>query len=158
MKKLLIVFAVLTATFAVNASYLYWTVGDTVTLDDGNTWSSGSHYTHAAVYGVKNGAWTMLAGYEETSTSGSIDLGTTAYDSMVIELFKYDSGTYNSVAKKESAYTDVAAYFHNSSLELAGVAASAMWNGNPYHAVPEPTSGLMVMLGMALLGLKRKRA
>ena len=31
------------------------------------------------------------------------------------------------------------------------------WVGSNYSAVPEPTSGLLMLMGFAMLGLKRKK-
>ena len=41
--------------------------------------------------------------------------------------------------------------------DILGVSASKIWNPEPV-AAPEPTSAMMMMLGIAFLGLKRRKA
>ena len=75
----------------------------------------------------------------------------------MIELGNWDGSTWYTLAVSEVAsYTDLAASLH--------VATSSAYNPNPAlpwvatsYVVPEPTSGMLVLVGAALLALRRRR-
>ena len=75
----------------------------------------------------------------------------------VIELGNYESGSWSMLAVSESAtYTDLV---NNGHIEVSGdynPQVIAPWMPTAY-VVPEPTSGVLVLVGAALLALRRRR-
>ena len=76
-----------------------------------------------------------------------------------IELVNYDfsANTINRVYARSDAqsYTSLSGSITDS-LSITTIANVTPWHGGNYSAVPEPTSGLMLLLGAAMLGLRRK--
>lgn len=101
--------------------------------------------------GVSNTIWTKG---DESPYGASID----SYSSGVfyIELV---SSTGNIVGRSEAlTYSDASALAQFETLSEAQMAMKVWNGGNTYTAVPEPTSGLLVLLGMAGLALRRRKA
>ena len=75
----------------------------------------------------------------------------------MVELGNIDSSdNWTTVATSAAAtYYSLGAYIH----ESFGLNPSAMavWTPNQFTAVPEPSSGLLTLLGFAFLALRRKR-
>lgn len=156
MKKLFATL-VLLAGFAANADYLYWMI------DTGSGNGGASGYTYDSInlmYGSTTlqsvsfsdnlGDMFSAGGYFEYS--GEID---STGSSFWVELVS--SG--NSVAKSTPQYTyneliNMGALFKGSSMS-SNVGNIAPF-GN-FTSVPEPTSGVLFLIGGMLLGLKRRR-
>ena len=161
MKKSLLVLAVM-AIFTVKADYLYWMVtgdpgqgqnfiGEAVDFtqwDNAKLYYGGDSFTGGTVAGsmtkdtaqmldaAEAYAYASISGYNETTT-------------FFIEL--YSGTTY--LGRAAGSYSDVARYiFASNSMAPVGMA----WVPTSY-AVPEPTSGLLFLVGGMLLGLKRRR-
>lgn len=158
MKKLLTFAFAVAALACANASELWWTVNtsdfdwDTATLfasADGNNFEG----TQLDTWGKNDiadwgNAFSSLTGSEKA---------------FYIELYNSEG---DRVATSATSVDDVRGYGAVSAAALAG----SVWNGgmstpSPYtfsqfsaNVVPEPTSGLMILLGLAALGLKRKHA
>lgn len=91
-----------------------------------------------------------------------VDLGTIAADSTTqmyyVEILKWDSvnNAFTQVAVSQmQSYADLSGngYVGNELIDIPNV---TIWAGTSY-AVPEPTGGMLVMMGLAFLGLKRRR-
>lgn len=88
--------------------------------------------------------------------SGISDLSTLA---LYVELYNASLGTVVATSKDPISYDDVKAHISSNQFD-------ENWSPNTSPAyslkgvtfVPEPTSGILMLLGMGLLGLKRKRA
>lgn len=177
MKKALFSLFVLIAAFSSQAAYLYWQVGDLSGIDSDVTSGSvkatngsGDPVTLTSYYLYQNGdgllEWKVYTGNEtvssETQFAAYIDetqYGGSSDWSYYVELanatetvarsssIKYGSDDYN-------AYTSAA----SSSTDLPDVANADTWHAGSggYTPVPEPTSGLLMLFGAAMLGLKRK--
>lgn len=79
--------------------------------------------------------------------------------SFYIELYRYGANGWYGVARSEVAsYSDLrtAGYIINMDIGSPVIEDAQIWQGSGYQ-IPEPTSGMLVMLGLSLLGLRRKR-
>ena len=86
-----------------------------------------------------------------------ISKGDTVYWAMIVEtsdglLVDYISATRNADGKNRNVT------FNEAGNSANVFQASSGYSGAGYYTVPEPTSGLMLLLGFAGLALKRKRA
>lgn len=156
MKKTLLAFAMI-ASLAAQADYLYWMVDtesakpysyDAVRLVDETNGAAVDSYTGVTPEGVA--AYMQSPGYfvagGDSTTYGSAQ-------SFYVELLNGSS----SVAKSASiSYSDLLArgsIFKSSGLTPATITPASFGSYN----VPEPTSGLLFLVGGMLLGLRRKR-
>ena len=160
MKKIIALIALLGAATAFadtfgSDSYLYWMIDNTGSFEWTTARASigGGDYLTIAREGVISGTksmtkadatsdffynWAALAGYESAQ-------------SMVIEL--YNGSEF--VAESDALLlSDAAQYIVNNRMGT-GLASVATF-GN-FH-IPEPNSAMLMLVGAALLGLKRKRA
>ena len=144
MKKTLAIVAGLFAMVAsADDSYLYWMVDDEYT--SGYTWDE------AKLFAVDS-SWEKSAPLDEYSAwDGTTPLGTSAY----LDNYSYYSELYNegNVVAHSSSALPYSLWKGGDFSTEAPAFASSFAAG----AVPEPTSGLLVLLGGALLGLRRRR-
>lgn len=158
MKKLLTFVVLAVASIAANAGYLYWQApttsqaGITGSYNYATLWTStdnGSSYN--AISDVSGSTL-----YFDATTANDTDVGNATH--FYIELVNYESGTgsFNVVGKSDAeTYSNLSASYHsNLATDLSRMTA---WVGSNYQAVPEPTSGLLMLMGFAMLGLKRKK-
>ncbi|MBQ6914917.1 MAG: PEP-CTERM sorting domain-containing protein [Kiritimatiellae bacterium] len=160
MKRLLSVLLVFGATVAVaEDSYLYWMVGenasgytyDTVKVQDN---SSGNYLNIYNGSGVNKGdsiSATTVATYEELGRGLYAQLASSeSYGSFVIELWNGD--TFVAQSEDLPISTALANYIvTNNSMTLPQA-----WAPQSF-AIPEPNSALLMLLGCAALGLRRRR-
>jgi hypothetical protein len=173
MKKLFLIVGVLLASLTVNASYLLWQVADysgdwdavavylyngsQVLYENGrlNIYAQGQPVPENVLYAENKDTLlnqTFAAEWNQTYT----ERGYTYY----VEYYKYDSEkqdygftTDNKVAGGISTETTL----YDSTGSVASLPSSTWAQPTAtYTAVPEPTSGLLLMFGAAMLGLKRK--
>lgn len=155
MKKLIFLIA-FASVFMLKADYIYWMIDDNpITVNDwnGNPYSEQSNWTQANLY------------YNDTLI-GSLDADTwqtfKLADAYAYSQFTSDSGSgtfmleligdhYGQITSAESA---LGQYIFSSPMSV--LPAAAFGQGATF-AVPEPTSGLLFLLGGMLLGLKRRR-
>ena len=167
MKKILTVLLVLGASIALaEDSYLYWMIGDTDPYDtsDYNTvrveaTDSQGNVTYLNLYGPGGdslNSTTISATDINAVKSGGGALyallasGTT-YSSFVIELLNDSSF----VAQSEAlSYSEAVARYYSETGNSMTLAAA--WGATSF-AVPEPNSALLMLLGCAALGLRRRR-
>lgn len=173
MKKILftlaVVFAMITVAKADSTSYLYWMVGDDTKFSSlayeklSFNVKTANGYESIMFYDEIGGAagYSSLTKTQVESIAGNATLfaDVTGYDlnavTFYIELFNDSQDTYSQVAYSEIPSAQVASYI--ASFDPANPSgfrpAGATWSA----PAPEPTSGLLMLLGMAALGLKRRK-
>lgn len=157
MKKFLLVGAILAAAVSAQAEYLNWQVGSTVTIR-GTTYTAGTDFNRVLMY-ANNGSSDKYYGIYDAPGSYSTEVasGWNAADTAYyVELLKYANSQYSSVATTdETTYSDLSGALSSGALSAQGM--TAVWTGVSVVATPEPTSGLLMLMGFAMLGLKRKK-
>ena len=161
MKKLLILAAVVVASIAANAASFKWT-GANIYAANGTDKFSGSVDLYAylstaeASTAIKVDTASVVSGtIKDGSTTGrvfsddSLASGTAYNFYFVVE----DSGKQFTSAVKSATGMDV-----GSANIVFGNQTSATQTAGNWAAVPESTSGLLMLLGMAGLALRRRRA
>ncbi len=149
--KLAVFAAVLALAGLANANALYWMV-DTSAADAVYKEAWGS----AGLFVVKTGGNEYLDGLEAGAAPTLTDLGdygSTGY-SFYVELY---SSAGESVYKTKAVTYDSllsSGYISTTGVLAPSVLASA-FNGA---SVPEPTSGVLLLVGGAMLALRRRRA
>lgn len=173
MKKLLIGFSIVLASTMSHAAYMYWQLDEydeQFASDKGVYTFNGHEITDAQVWMVNGDEKTQLISYWQDGTvaTGIKPSDATYYIalddmkdygaySFYVELTGYDSAVYGAntgvigSTAEPVKYADMAGYITKSL-----TVPPAIWTGGAY-AVPEPTSGLLMMMGLALLSLKRRK-
>ena len=172
MKKILsvlFIFGVLSA--AAEDSYLYWMLGDTGYK--GGTATEGVDYSKVMVRALTSGDYLTIYAPDASTETGLTTEGKTeltyteansgalyaylassgsSYSSFIIEL-RNDSGAL--VAQSaELSYTEAVANYYITTANSMHLPAA--WVGSSY-AIPEPNSAMLLLLGCAALGLRRRR-
>lgn len=149
------------AAVTAKADFLYWQIDAS---DPALTGLSDYNMALVNVYD-SNSTKTILAGYN-TIGGGMMTTGTDlgnyvgAQYSFSLELVNYtqDTASYSSVKEgMRWSYNDLysSGYISPNALSQSGLMAKGAWNG--ISAVPEPSSGLLLLIGGALVGLRRRR-
>lgn len=170
MKKLFFGLLVVGAAFGARAEYLLWQVTKD-TIDNSpfllQTIEAGSEYIGQLRYGTGDNYLNYGVYNEKIATVPGgevlVDLDVLAGDPTAnfyyIEILKYDDvkNDFVGVAKSEvKSYADLSNNgFVGSELSRPFLQA---WTGGVGYTVPEPTGALMMLFGMAFLGLKRRKA
>ena len=151
MKKLLILAAVIVAGVAANAASFKWSAGNIYASNGTDKYTGDVMLYATGIDGVLSTVTASASGaVAATSFDSSAFTSGTTYDFyFVIE----DNGKQFTSAVKSVQALDVG----TASITFGNM-ASATQNASNWAAVPEPTSGLLMLLGMAGLALKRKRA
>ena len=165
MKKIMIAFAAVVMAACAQAAAVSWNSG---IFNAGFTSPDGSKVTTAMGYTVTVSFFSDAAGENivATSTSSSANGMTGAFTATTGDLFDNKAPYYVQAVMSSADYTretEILAFTMpdtgNASLNFttgAGLSVSGnQWGA--YAAVPEPTSGLLLLLGMAGLALRRKQ-
>ena len=155
MKKLLILAAVIVAGVAVNAASFNWQAAN-IYASNGTDKFTGT----ATLYAIIDEVATQVA--NTTVTAGAVTKSTSEFSDARLVAGNYydfyfvieDNGkTFTSSAKENIA----AQATSTTTINFANMASQTQ-NASNWVAVPEPTSGLLMLLGMAGLALRRRRA
>ena len=152
MNKLLILAAVIVAGAAANAASFNWGAAN-IYGPDGTTKYSGD----VTLFCAQVDGWSVTA----TATAGAINKNNTAFSSdKFVAGNSYDFYFVIEDGGKAFTSTTIAKGAQQSDTATIqfGNMAPATQNASNWAAVPEPTSGLLMLLGIAGLALKRKRA
>lgn len=153
MKKILILAAMATAGITANAASFKWSAGNLYAADGISKWT-GEVTLYAVISGADSAVSTVTA-----SATGAISATTFSNDALV-------AGTYYDFFL---SYTDGSKVFVSDAKNVQAQATStanitfgnmtaATQNASNWQNVPEPTSGLLMLFGMAGLALRRRRA
>lgn len=176
MKKLILGVLITLSAVCANAAYLYWQVteadvaGSSQEVNAGRVWavSSSASYDWAIANTGGDTGWTLCNLADDTSYQIFGYGGGTAVGSVIVENYygsdyKYfvEIGHWAADTFTATKYAEVAgtsAVVYTDALSGQAAAAAAALTAYTYQTAPEPTSGLLTLVGMALLGLRRKRA
>lgn len=170
MKKLFIAAVIGFIACSTQAAYLYWQVNSSDFED------TGIEAGYARVVAVDvNGTETILDMADrktgETQAGSSlteVDRGTAVINlsqltdpsaySFFIELVNFNSVSFDVVGKTATnlTYADLVQRQFVDVGDVMMIPQANVWHGTPY-SVPEPTGAMLVMFGLGLLALKRKR-
>jgi len=148
-------FALVFSAQAVTDSYLYWMVSE-----DYNEWAAfaGKNATYAKVKwdnGEKNGY--LVNAYDTSSTQfENFTFGQYAAigSEMLNDSYKFIAEIYN-----EGGYLGYSNFITGSQLAANGSTGTSVYGitGQTTFTIPEPTSGMLALLGFGLLALRRKQ-
>lgn len=159
MKKIIIGFAVAMLAVVANAEFLYWGISDNESIAANTTYNSAKLFAYN-----DNTAAVAIDSIYKAPGSSSADI--TNYGegySYYIELYNYENGNWgSSVASNQSDPFTYSALLEKGAITASDVLAQAnvaamMMTPHGVQATPEPTSGLLLLMGFAMLGLKRKK-
>ena len=172
MKKALILAGAIAAFSFSQASELWWTVANPVGVSEtpgGGTasvsWETAKLYASANGYNTGGNLLdtvtaSEMAGYSEIITDLGA-YGNSAY-SFYVELFNSSGSLGKSYFAANQGAATYASLVGAGAIDVGSImnpSASAyeFSNFTTQQVIPEPSSGLMMLLGMVALGLKRKR-
>lgn len=111
---------------------------------------------YGVLFGDGSGVWGAGVPTGNQSPSGDYSAGTPEY-SFIVELGNIDSDdNWTTVATSAAAsYSSLGTYIH----EKFDVAPSSLaaWTPTQFTIAPEPSSGLLALMGFAILALRRKQ-
>ena len=179
MKKLIIAAAMVCAAAFAQAATVNWSISN-VKADGGGAptagWAVMAFYTEvgAGSAAIESAIASKTAGslaFESTTLAVSLSKGkVNAHDATAAGItdtsknYDFYFVVFNNAdATKATQYTvasalDLAYSSMDSKFKGSGNFSGASWSDVPAPVIPEPTTGLLVLLGVAGLALRRKRA
>lgn len=169
MKKLIVALAAVAMAVGAQAAAVSWTTAVLYTptsATDGTFTSTTAKSAGMSVSAViafftndDNAITTITSGLSSSSITkaGKLTATTVGYDFLVDTTYKYEITYTGTMYDKEFTMTTSGSFTQDKGTGdySLTVPTAAAWTTA---AVPEPTSGLLMLLGMAGLALKRKRA
>lgn len=169
MNKIFILASVILMAFASQASYLYWQVVTDDIKDITYSGDSSMHVNIATLWAVDEvgnkvdlDSRNIDLSAPEAMRMSTTDLGNYLGDgySYYVELANYnqsegETGWQNRQVLAEGRTATYGDLLSGKYIQVDLDYLGQLWTGGPYN-VPEPTSGLLILLGLASLALKRK--
>lgn len=163
MKKSIVAVAVFAVALLAQADVLYWMVSDEIAET-----ATGSASTFATLYAVSaaDSSKTKLDSRSESQVYTAYDVGSAfqysgieSYNSGYSFLVEIMAGEHLGETYSVADYASLRDYIVGSghSMPSSSFAAAGFGGGASTFNVPEPTSGLLFLVGGMLLGLKRRR-
>ena len=156
MKKIVVLAAVIVASVAVNAASFKWSAAN-IYGPDATSKLSGvevSLYCDALSETALSTVTTSSAGAVAATTFDVANaVGDTVYDFYFKAITTYEGKEYQLVVSKSATALET-----GTATIAFGNMANTTKAAGAWTAVPEPTSGLLMLLGLAGLALKRKHA
>ena len=159
MKKLVLALSIIACVVSTHAAQVGWSFVSSDDLDGLTVYAFSEALTSPTAEAIKASSSSAVieAGRRETIAKGSITgLSGTAGDNATIYFYvlsadekSFYASSAQGTLQDDTASATVTATFSNPSLATA--------NFSPIGNVPEPTSALLMLLGVAGLALKRKR-
>ena len=186
MKKMMIVLAAIAMASATQAAVVKWSTG-ALKLPDGSTsmtasnvtlyfyaenvadpWASkatpsgeGDAVTYAIAGSTGFGSKTVSKGSATITPSTTYSNGDTAYSAVILW---YDADGNGTVNVGDSYMTGVGSYTLTSDVNVTKSVVMGSWTqitsssgGGGDSGAPEPTSGILLLVGAGILGLRRKQ-
>ena len=165
MKKSIVAVAVFAVALLAQADVLYWMVSDEIAETAAE---NGTASPFATLYAVSDAdsSKTALDSRSEGQVYTAYDVGSAFqysgienYSSGYSFLVEILSGDYSGQSYSVDTYDALKNYIvgSGSSLQPSSFAPEGFGGGTSTFNVPEPTSGLLFLVGGMLLGLKRRR-
>lgn len=170
MKKLVFAAVAMLTAIAANAASITWTATAAGTVLPDSSAASGvvaylfeGSLSDTVLKDIAAGTWDAAnSGYlytKNANATGAISqtkIGSYENETVSFSMVLFDAATYETSQNfKYAEVNDVVFTTANKTVAFATPLQAASWQAV---AVPEPTSGLLLLLGMAGLALKRKRA
>ncbi len=150
MKKILLIAAVMGIGFA-NADYLYWLVSENPV--DGYNWSTAKVLQETTVIDTQSA--NEMADIVALDTYAMAQMGNyTDSTSFFIELYNAQDQV---IARSNLGTASSLRQYISTGTFDPPIGVGFMPAAGSFQAVPEPTSGLLFLVGGMLLGLRRKR-
>ena len=170
MNKYIALVAAMLLGGASQAAYLYWQVdaNDATGITFGYARVVAESGGSSQILSITDGVGETKVGYELVAqgVGAAINLDqlsdASAY-SFYIELINYNDSTksYDVVGTSKASPATYTSLVQSNFIDVGNmglpVTPTTVWHGGTY-SVPEPTSAMLVMLGVGLLVLKRKKA
>ena len=158
MKKLLILAAIIVAGVAANAASFKWTASNIYSPTDSTTKLSGATATLYAFLSTSDASTAVAVTTASTTAAGAISKTFEAdltVGSNYDFYFVIDTGDYTFTSSTKGGVGVQAT--SQAAVSFGSMASQTGASGN-WQSVPEPTSGLLMLLGMAGLALRRRSA
>lgn len=164
MKKLLILSSVLLVTLMTNAASVTWSASGASTVLPNNVTANGviaylfeGSLSATALKSIAKGTWDTSGSLAtKTTTSAGVifqqKIGKYENETVSFSMLIFDASTYADASNfKYAEVKDVVFTTANKTVLFSDALTEASWQ-----SIPEPTSGLLLLLGVAGLALKRK--
>lgn len=163
MKKILFSLLVFATALVANADVLYWMVSD---ANAAGTDDSSGYYAYLKASTSSDGSNAVTLDSRTAAAVADAAEYTDQFQYTVVSPYGGTSPEYyffvelaNGKRTDPTAYSNLSQYIYSGGLSVPSSLATGGFGqaGNPTYSVPEPTSGLLFVIGGMLLGLKRKR-
>ncbi len=171
--KLIALLAGLSCVGMVKANLLYWQIDANPVPFYESVWATSSSvnktFAYAQIfdssndstaldlYSLAGGSTAAKAVAATSGTTGTGKVAATVGSGSSFYIVLYDSKNNRIAWTEDISYSSVSSYIEETSAAKFNANWTASLAASSFKFVPEPTSGLLMLVGAALLGLRRKR-